>query len=168
MAQSLPPQADPRVRPATREDIPTILALIRELAIYEKAEHEAQATVDQLDAALFGDRPTVYAIVAAPTPGGPVTGFALYFLNFSTWLGVNGIYLEDLYVQQDQRGTGLGRALLQTLAQIAVARGYGRVEWSVLTWNTPSIGFYESIGACAQDEWQTMRLTGSALAEFGR
>ncbi|WP_051092752.1 GNAT family N-acetyltransferase [Jongsikchunia kroppenstedtii] len=168
MVQSLPPQADPRIRPATHDDIPAILGLIRELAIYEKAEHEAQATPAQLDTALFGDRPTVYAIVAAETPGGPVVGFALYFLNFSTWLGVNGIYLEDLYVQEDRRGTGLGKALLQTLAQIAVTRGYGRVEWSVLTWNTPSIGFYESIGARAQDEWQTMRLTGAALADFGR
>jgi len=168
MAQSLPSQADPRVRQAAREDIATILELIRELAIYEKAEHEAQATAEQLETALFGDQPTVHAIVAAEAPGGPVVGFALYFLNFSTWLGVNGIYLEDLYVRQDRRGTGLGKALLRTLAQIAVARGYGRVEWSVLTWNTPSIGFYESIGALAQDEWQTMRLTGAALADLGR
>lgn len=168
MAQSLPRQVDPRVRQAAREDIATILHLIRELAIYEKAEHEAQATAEQLETALFGDQPTVHAIVAVEAPGGPVVGFALYFLNFSTWLGVNGIYLEDLYVQQDRRGTGLGKALLQTLAQIAVVRGYGRVEWSVLKWNTPSIGFYESIGALAQDEWQTMRLTGAALAAFGR
>lgn len=167
MMQSLPPQADPRVRVATGGDVPAILSLIRELAIYEKSEHEAQATAEQLEEALFGEQPTVFALVASDEPDGTVVGFALYFLNFSTWLGVNGIYLEDLFVLQDRRGSGLGKALLRTLAQIAVDRGYGRVEWAVLKWNTPSIGFYESIGAVAQGEWQTMRLAGAALDEFG-
>ncbi len=162
----LPGSTDPRVRVATEQDLDAIIALVRGLAIYEKAEHEALMTADQLRTALFADNPAVYGLVASETANGDVVGFALYFLNFSTWRGVHGIYLEDLFVEQSRRGTGLGKALLQTLAKIADERGYARVEWSVLKWNTPSIDFYRSIGAFAMDDWDTMRLTDQALSDF--
>ena len=162
----LPSGTDPRVRVATDQDLDAIISLVRGLAIYEKAEHEALMTAEQLRSALFADNPAVYGLVASETAHGEVVGFALYFLNFSTWRGAHGIYLEDLFVEQTHRGTGLGRALLQTLAKIADERGYARVEWSVLKWNTPSIDFYRSIGAVAMDDWDTMRLTDRALADF--
>lgn len=155
------------IRSATPADVPMILAFVRELAEYEKEPESARATEEQLRAALFGERPAVFALMAADEEGGEPVGFALYFLNFSTWTGTHGIYLEDLYVRPEARGGGHGKALLCELARIAVARGYGRVEWSVLDWNEPSIGFYKSLGAVPMAEWTTMRLTGEVLAALG-
>ncbi|MER6978027.1 GNAT family N-acetyltransferase [Streptomyces carpinensis] len=155
------------IRAATLADVPVIHALIRELAEYEKAPDEARATPEQLTEALFGERPAAYAHVAEGADG-EVVGFALWFLNFSTWRGVHGIYLEDLYVRPEARGGGHGRALLTELARICVARGYERLEWSVLNWNRPAIGFYEALGARPQDEWTVYRLTDEALASLGR
>ncbi len=140
-----------------------MLAMVRELAEYERARHEATATEAQLREALFGEHPAVFAHIAEDDETGEAVGFALWFLNFSTWLGKHGIYLEDLYVKPYARGGGHGRALLTRLAQTAVERGYGRVEWSVLDWNEPSIGFYKSLGAVPMDEWTVFRLTGEAL-----
>jgi GNAT superfamily N-acetyltransferase len=151
------------IRPATPEDVPAVLAMVRELAEYERARHEATATEAQLRAALFGEHPAVFAHIAEDDETGEAVGFALWFLNFSTWLGKHGIYLEDLYVRPYARGGGHGRALLTRLAQIAIERGYGRVEWSVLDWNEPSIGFYKSLGAVPMDEWTIFRLAGDAL-----
>ncbi|MFG2588236.1 GNAT family N-acetyltransferase [Streptomyces sp. NPDC048438] len=155
------------IRVATPEDVPAIHAMVRELAEYEKALDEANATEEQLREALFGERPAAYAHVAVADDDGAVVGFALWFLNFSTWRGVHGVYLEDLYVRPERRGGGYGKALLTELARISVERGYGRLEWSVLNWNAPSIAFYESLGARPQDEWTVYRLTDGALAELG-
>ncbi|WP_327429738.1 MULTISPECIES: GNAT family N-acetyltransferase [unclassified Streptomyces] len=155
------------IRTATPADIPVIHALVRELAEYEKALEEARATPEQLHEALFGPRPAAYAHIAVDDTTGEPAGFALWFLNFSTWRGVHGIYLEDLYVRPEARGTGHGKALLTELARICVERGYQRLEWSVLNWNRPSIDFYESLGARAQDEWTVYRLTDGALAALG-
>ncbi|GHD97060.1 GNAT family N-acetyltransferase [Streptomyces naganishii] len=150
------------IRTAAPADVPVIHALIRDLAAYEKAPHEARATQEQLTEALFGARPAVFAHVAEDERG-EVVGFALWFLSFSTWRGVHGIHLEDLYVRPEARGGGHGRALLTELARICVARGLERLEWSVLDWNRPAIGFYESLGARPQDEWTVYRLTDEAL-----
>ena len=151
------------IRTATPDDVPAILAMVRELAEYERALHEVTATETQLRTALFGENPAVYALIAEDETGEAV-GFAMWFLNFSTWLGRHGIYLEDLYVKPHARGGGHGRALLTQLAQIAVERGCGRVEWAVLDWNEPSIGFYKSLGAVPMDEWTIFRLTGDSLS----
>lgn len=151
------------IRPATPDDVPAILAMIAELADYERAPHEAVATEDRLRSALFGPTPAVYAHLAVED-GEPV-GFALWFLNFSTWRGVHGIYLEDLYVRQAARGGGHGKALLAELARICVERGYARLEWWVLHWN-PAREFYEAIGAEALTEWLPYRLTGNALVKL--
>jgi GNAT superfamily N-acetyltransferase len=155
------------IRTAIPADIPVIHALIRELAEYEKAPQEARATQEQLREALFGERPAAFAHLAVDDATGQAVGFALWFLNFSTWRGVHGIYLEDLYVRPSARGGGHGRALLTELARICVERGYGRLEWSVLDWNRPAIGFYEALGARPQDEWTVYRLTDGALAALG-
>ncbi|MGY1592523.1 GNAT family N-acetyltransferase [Geodermatophilus sp. SYSU D00708] len=152
------------VRPIRPDDVPAVVGLVRELAEYEKAAHEVQLTEEQLTAALFGDSPALFGHVA--DVGGEVVGTALWFLNFSTWRGTHGIYLEDLYVQPAHRGSGLGRELLRTLAELCVQRGYGRLEWSVLDWNTPSIDFYEAAGAVPMDEWTVFRLTDDALSAF--
>jgi GNAT superfamily N-acetyltransferase len=154
------------IRTATPADVPVLQAMIRELAEYEKAPREAKATEQQLTDALFGERPAAYAHLAVDDDGEPV-GFALWFLNFSTWRGVQGIYLEDLYVRPERRGAGHGKALLTELARICVQRGYERLEWSVLDWNEPSIRFYRSLGARPQDEWTVYRLTEDALAALG-
>ncbi|MEU6848168.1 GNAT family N-acetyltransferase [Streptomyces sp. NPDC046716] len=154
------------IRTATVDDIPVIHAMIRELAAYEKVPDEARATEQQLGEALFGERPAAFAHVAEDADGEPV-GFALWFLNFSTWRGVHGIYLEDLYVRPEARGGGHGKALLTELARICVQRGYERLEWSVLNWNQPSIDFYRALGARPQDEWTVYRLTDAALARLG-
>jgi GNAT superfamily N-acetyltransferase len=153
------------VRPAQPADIPTILGLIRELAVYERASHEVMATEAHLRAALFGPVPAAHVLIAEHESGSHLetAGFALWFRNFSTWLGVPGIYLEDLFVRPALRGHGYGRALLAELARLCIEGGYGRLEWSVLDWNEPAIGFYRSLGAQAQDEWTVHRLTGSAL-----
>jgi GNAT superfamily N-acetyltransferase len=155
------------IRTATPDDVPVIHALVRELAEYEKAPQEAKASEDQLREALFGQRPAVFAHMAVDDATGEAVGFALWFLNFSTWRGVHGIHLEDLYVRPTARGGGHGRALLTELARICVARGYERLEWSVLDWNRPAIGFYEALGAQPQDEWTVYRLTDRALAALG-
>jgi GNAT superfamily N-acetyltransferase len=155
------------IRTATPADIPAVHTLIRELADYEKAPDEARATPEQLHEALFGDRPAAYAHIAEDDTTGEAVGYALWFLNFSTWRGVHGIYLEDLYVRPEARGGGHGKALLTELARICVERGYERLEWSVLNWNTPSIAFYEALGARPQDEWTVYRLTDEALGALG-
>ncbi|WP_280397553.1 GNAT family N-acetyltransferase [Nocardia carnea] len=152
------------IRRAEPGDVPALVELVYDLAEYEKARHECNLTAAQLHTALFGPDPAVFAHVALLD--GAVAGCAIWFRNFSTWDGVHGIYLEDLYVKPAARGTGLGRALLAALAREAQTRGYSRVSWSVLTWNTPSIGFYESLGAQVQDDWVGYRLTGTALAEL--
>ncbi|KPC90758.1 GCN5 family acetyltransferase [Streptomyces sp. NRRL F-6602] len=154
------------IRTAVPEDIPVLHTMIRELADYERASHEARATPEQLREALFGPHPAVYAHLAEGDDGEPV-GFAMWFLTFSTWRGVHGIHLEDLYVRPAARGGGHGKALLTELARLCVQRGYARLEWSVLDWNAPAIGFYESLGARPQDEWTVYRLTDDALKALG-
>jgi GNAT superfamily N-acetyltransferase len=150
------------LRPATAADVPQILAFIRALADYERLLDDVVATEDDLRQALFGPRP--YAeVVLAEHAGAPV-GFALFFHTYSTFVGRPGIYLEDLYVVPEARGAGVGKALLAELARLAVARGCGRVEWAVLDWNAPAIGFYDSLGAKPNDEWTVYRLAGSSLA----
>ncbi len=159
-----------QVRDATPEDVPQILALIRELADYERELHRVEATPEHLQAALFpGGGPgsaRSHAIVAEVAGDGGqrrVVGMAVYYLTYSTWTGRHGIWLEDLFVQPGQRGSGLGTALLARLAAICVERGFPRLEWWVLDWNEPSIGFYRSLGAVAQDEWTVYRMSGDAL-----
>ena len=152
------------IRPATIADTDLILHFVRELAIYEKAEHEALATPAHVHRTLFCANPKVHGLICEA--GGTAVGFAVYFFNYSTWLGKHGLYLEDLYVSPEARGLGAGKALLRHLAQLAVARDCGRFEWSVLDWNTPAIDFYQSFGARPQSEWTTYRLTGQALLNF--
>jgi GNAT superfamily N-acetyltransferase len=152
------------LRSATAADVPLILSFIRDLAIYEKLEHEVVATEDTLRATLFGASPAAQVVIAE-VEGRPA-GFALYFFNYSTFLAKSGLYLEDLFVKPEFRGAGTGKALLLHLAKIAHARGCGRMEWSVLDWNEPAIKFYESIGARRLKEWQICRLTGPALAQY--
>ncbi|MFD7630911.1 GNAT family N-acetyltransferase [Streptomyces sp. NPDC059851] len=154
------------IRSAVVGDVPVIHAMIRELAEYERVPHEARATEEQLREALFGERPAAFAHIAQSPEGEPV-GFAIWFLNFSTWRGVHGVYLEDLYVRPGARGGGYGKALLAGLARICVERGYGRLEWSVLKWNEPTIAFYEALGARPQDEWTVYRLADDALRRLG-
>jgi len=149
------------VRAARREDVPAIVALIRELAVYENLEHLAVATPETLEPHLFGERPACECLVGEQ--GGAVVAFALFFHNFSTFLCRPGLYLEDLYVQPAARGTGLGKALLKRLAQIAVERGCGRFEWCVLDWNVSAREFYERMGATMQPDWRLCRVTGDAL-----
>ncbi|MFE3293286.1 GNAT family N-acetyltransferase [Rhodococcus sp. NPDC059234] len=152
------------IRRVTPEDVPAVTALVYELAEYEKARHECTVTESQLTAALFGEHPSVFGHVAVQD--GAVVGTALWFRNFSTWDGVHGIYLEDLYVKPEFRGGGHGKALLAALARECTSQGYSRLSWSVLDWNAPSIAFYESLDAKAQDEWTTYRLSGDALARL--
>ena len=149
------------IRPATVADVPLIRALIGELAVYEKLADDAVATDDDLRAQLFG--PTPAAEVLIGEVDGDAAGFALFFHNFSTFLGKRGLYLEDLFVRPQFRGAGLGRHLMATLARIAVQRDCGRFEWSVLDWNTPAIGFYRTLGATGMDGWTVQRLDGEAL-----
>ncbi len=152
------------LRRAVPADVPGLVGLVHDLADYEKARHECTVTAEQLRAALFGPEPKVFAHVVADES--ELLGCAIWFLNFSTWDGVHGIYLEDLYVKPETRGNGYGKALLTALAKEAVDHGYSRVSWSVLTWNKPSIDFYESIGAVAQTEWAGYRLAGDALGKL--
>ncbi|MDI3243466.1 GNAT family N-acetyltransferase [Arthrobacter sp. AL08] len=154
------------IRAARANDVPAILQMIQELAIYEKEPDAVRNTPELLTEVLFGETPRVFASMAE-NENGEVEGFALWFLNYSTWEGVYGIYLEDLYVRPESRGEGHGKALLQHLASTAVERGYARVEWSVLDWNEPSINFYRNLGAAPMSEWSTFRLTGGALEAFG-
>ncbi len=158
------------IRPATAEDVGVLLDLILELATYEREPDAVAATAQQLRDALFGPDPAVFCLVAEQTgPDGPeVVGFAVWFRTFSTWLGTHGIHLEDLFVRPAARRAGHGRALLAELAAIAVERGYGRLEWSVLDWNESAQAFYTSLGAKPMDEWTTWRLDGGALPTLGR
>ena len=149
------------IRPATASDIPQIMDFIQQLADYEKEPDAVLATGDDLHQALFCDNPKVFSVIARD--GEVPIGLALYFFNYSTWLGRLGLYLEDLYVAPESRGRGAGKALLTHLAKIAVDHGCGRFEWSVLDWNQPAIDFYEALGAKPQSEWTTYRLTGPAL-----
>jgi len=153
-----------RLRSAVPSDVPTILGFIRELAAYEKLEHQVVATEALLHEHLFGNRPAA-EVVIAEVDGRPV-GFALFFQNFSTFLGRPGLFLEDLYVQPEARGHGIGKALLVHLAKIAVARGAGRFDWNVLDWNEPAIGFYTRLGAEVLPDWRTCRLSGESLARL--
>jgi len=153
------------IRYATPDDVSVINELIRELADYEKALHEVEVTEEQLREVLFGEQSSVFAHVAESD--GEVVGFALWFLTFSTWTGTRGLYLEDLYVRPGHRGGGHGKALLTELGRISVERGYERLEWSVLDWNTPAIDFYESLGARPQGDWIRYRLAGEPLRRFG-
>ncbi len=154
------------VRPIRPDDVPAVVGLVHELADYERALHEVRLTEEQLTERLFGDSPALFGHVAVVD--GEVVGMALWFLNFSTWRGTHGIYLEDLYVSPGHRGTGLGKELLRTLAALCVERDYSRLEWSVLDWNTPSIDFYKAAGAFPMDDWTVFRLTDDALTDFAR
>jgi GNAT superfamily N-acetyltransferase len=163
-----PARADFEIRPAARADVPELLRLIRELAVYEKLEHMAVGTEAMLAEALFGARPAAEALVAQS--GGRAVGFALFFTTFSTFLCRPGLYLEDLFVEPAHRGAGIGKALLARLAALAAQRGCGRLEWRVLDWNEPSIRFYESLGASLLKEWILVRMTREefeALAKRG-
>lgn len=154
------------LRPATPDDLAAIVGLITELAVFEKLEHLVVVTPESLRPHLFGPRPAAEAMVGEV--GGQVVAFALFFTNFSTFLGQPGLYLEDLYVQPAHRGTGLGRALLSHLGALAVQRGCGRFEWSVLDWNQRAIDFYEKMGATVMPDWRICRVTGDALQAFAK
>ena len=154
------------LRAAEPRDVAAIVGLIRELAEFEKLTHLVEVTPQRLHPQLFGERPAAEAVVAELQ--GRVIGFALFFTNFSTFLGKPGLYLEDLYVQPAHRNGGVGRALLTHLAALANARGYGRFEWSVLDWNVDAIRFYDKMGATLLREWRICRVTGAALRDFGR
>lgn len=150
------------IRPAVREDAAQILDFIRQLAIYEKAEHEVLASEDDILRHVLQDNAVASALICERD--GVAIGFAVYFFSYSTWLGKPGLFLEDLFVLPEHRGDGAGKALLVRLAQLAVDKGCGRMEWNVLNWNSPAIGFYESLKARPQSEWTTYRLHGEALA----
>jgi GNAT superfamily N-acetyltransferase len=154
------------LRPAQPGDVPAIVGLIRELAEFEKLSHLCEVTPESLAPHLFGDRPVVECVVGEVQ--GTVVAFALFFTNFSTFLSRPGLYLEDLYVQPAQRGTGLGRALLEHLGRLAAERGCGRFEWSVLDWNERAIRFYEGMGATLLPDWRICRISGERLAAFAR
>ena len=154
------------LRPASPADLPAIVGLITELADFEKLSHLVVVTPESLQPHLFGPRPVAEAVVGEVE--GCVVAFALYFTNFSTFLGRPGLYLEDLYVQTAHRGTGLGKALLRHLGALALQRGCGRFEWSVLDWNQRAIDFYEKMGADVMPDWRICRLTGERLAAFAR
>ena len=152
------------IRDAKVEDSQAILDFITDLAIYENAKEEVKTNVEQIKESIFGDNSTVKALICEEN-NIPI-GFAVYFYNYSTWLGKNGICLEDLYVSEEKRGKGVGKAILKHLVKKAYDEGCGRVEWSCLDWNTPSREFYESIGAVSQDEWIGYRLEGDAIVDF--
>ena len=152
------------IRPAHVEDVPIILQLIRDLATYERAPNEVTATEEQLVDVLFGEQPAAEVLLAFE--GQSPVGFAVFFYNFSTWLGRPGLYLEDLFVKPDRRGKGYGRALLVELAKIARDRECGRMEWAVLDWNEPAIKFYRALGAKPMDEWTVFRLTSDGIARL--
>ena len=152
------------IREADKSDAQLIFDFIVELAVYEKAKHEVLTDVDGIRHSLFGEDPKAFALICEVD--GKPAGYAVYFFNYSTWLGKNGIYLEDVYVSPEFRGKGAGKALLKHVAKIAVDNDCGRFEWSVLDWNTPSIEFYESLGAKSQSEWIIYRTTGESLKKL--
>jgi GNAT superfamily N-acetyltransferase len=153
------------IRPARESDVETLVALIRELADFERSPDSVEIEPAQLGAALFGEAPTVFAHVAEDQ--GRILGMAIWFRNFSTWTGTHGIYLEDLYVRPEGRRHGIGRALIAELVAIAHRSGYARVDWAVLNWNEQALRFYRSLGAVPMDEWTGYRLAGEALAALG-
>lgn len=155
-----------QIKPASAADVPLISQLIRELAEYERAPNDAIATEPQLREVLFGSKPAAEVLLAFQ--GDEAVGFAVYFFNFSTWLGQPGLYLEDLFVRPTARGRGYGRKLLERLAEIAQARGCGRMEWAVLDWNEPAIQFYRKLGAKPMDEWTVFRLTSDGIADLAK
>ena len=159
-------QSNFQIRPARVEDVPIILKLIRDLATYERAPKEVTATEEQLVDVLFGEKPVAEVLLAFE--GKSPVGFAVFFHNFSTWLGRPGLYLEDLFVKPEKRGKGYGRALLVDLAKIARDRGCGRMEWAVLNWNDPAIQFYRKLGATPMDEWTVFRLTRDGIARLAQ
>ena len=152
------------IRPATVTDVPIILQLIQDLATYERAPNDVTATEERLVDVLFGEKPAAEVLLAFE--GEMPVGFAVFFHNFSTWLGRPGLYLEDLFVKPEMRGKGYGRALLVDLAKIARERGCGRMEWAVLDWNDPAIQFYDKLGAKPMDEWTVFRLTADGIAKL--
>jgi GNAT superfamily N-acetyltransferase len=154
------------IREAREADVAAVVGLVHELAEYERSPELCTLTEDQLHAALFG--PEAVARCHVAEVAGEVVGCAVWFRSFSTWRGVPGIYLEDLFVRPAHRGSGLGKALLAQLAAVCAERGYARLEWQVLDWNEPSIGFYRSLGAVPMDEWTTFRLDGEALTTFAK
>ncbi len=154
----------PRIRAATPDDAALLHELVTALAVYEREPDAVKASVEDLRASLFGEGATAHALVCEQD--GVAVGFAVYFFNYSTWLGRNGIYLEDLFVRPEHRGHGAGLALLRHLARLAVERGCGRFEWSVLDWNQPAIDFYRAAGARPMDEWTVYRMEGQALRDF--
>ena len=160
------PELPPNIREATPDDLPTIGRMIRALAEFEREPDAVKATPEQLDDALFGPDAVASALIALDDAGEPA-GFALWYRSFSTWEGVPGIYLEDLYVSESQRGSGLGRALLSSLARIVVHRGWSRLEWAVLRWNSEAIAFYDTLGGRPLDDWLTYRLSSSSLDFLG-
>lgn len=155
-----------KIRPAKQEDAGAILQLIKDLAFYEKAPDEVKATEKEILETIFAPNPSVFADLIEVE--GQVVAMAIWFLNYSTWQGKHGIYLEDLYVKPEFRGRGYGKALLQHLARICVERGYGRFQWWVLDWNSPAIEFYKGLGAEAMDEWTVYRVSGEKLKELGQ
>jgi len=158
-------QSQFKIRPATIQDVPAIFSLISALADYEKLSDQVTGDCQTLQADLFGENPCIEAIVAEIAPN-QIVGFALFFTSYSTFLTRRGIYLEDLFVLSEYRGIGIGKALITNLAKIAVSRGYGRFEWSVLDWNEPAITFYTRIGAEILPDWRICRVTGAALAQL--
>ena len=156
-----------KIRRAAPEDLDTMSQLIKELALYEKSVELATATIEQLNQSFFCDAPNVFCELVESDEG-IVTGFAVWFLNYSTWTGTHGIFLEDLFIKPEFRGCGYGKALLAHLATECVAKGYQRFEWSVLDWNQPSIDFYRSLGAEAMDEWTVFRVSNGSLDELAR
>jgi len=155
-----------KIRPARKEEVGIVLQLIHDLAHYEKAPNEVEATEKELLATIFMDNPKVFCDVV--DVDGEIVGMAIWFLNYSTWQGKHGIYLEDLFIKPEYRGHGYGKALLKHLAKICDEKGYGRFQWWVLDWNSPAIEFYRSLGAVAMDEWTVYRVSGNALKELGK
>jgi GNAT superfamily N-acetyltransferase len=155
-----------KIRPAERAEVDKVLELIHDLARYEKAPHEVEATENELLQTIFSSDPKVFCDVV--DVDGEIAGMAIWFLNYSTWQGKYGIYLEDLFVKPEFRGRGYGKALLQHLARICETQGYGRFQWWVLDWNSPAIEFYRSLGAVAMDEWTVYRVSGDALKKLGK
>ncbi len=161
------PAAPDRVRPATQHDLPEILRLVRELAEYEREPEAVEATGADFATALFPPDGSTHVFAHVAEVDGRIGGMAVWYLSFSTWTGRSGVWLEDLFVSPEHRGLGLGRDLLQALARVCVEQGYPRLEWWVLDWNEPALGFYRSLGAHAQDEWTTFRVAGQALQRLG-
>ena len=154
-----------KIRPARQEEVGVVLQLIHDLAVYEKAPNEVEATEKELLETIFSSDPKVFCDLVEVD--GEIAGMAIWFLNYSTWQGKHGIYLEDLFIKPEYRGRGYGKALLKHLAKICDDKGYGRFQWWVLDWNSPAIEFYRSLGAVAMDEWTVYRVSGQALKELG-